>query len=255
MTKSPDSAPAQIADYMRASEMEEARNIQQAMVAVESLRDHPLEFASKYRPAAEVGGDFLDYFWLKDRRLGFYLGDVVGKGLPAALYAALAVGTLRGINKGGERPPSVLELLNERLRMRVVPGRYCSVQYAVFDPASGRLWYANAGLPLPLHISATGCRTLGAGGLPSGLFADAQYEEHTVQLGHGDAVLFSTDGIIEARNGDDDDFGLDRLRELCDRNRGESADGLLARIFGEVDGFMGGARQHDDMTAAVLKLT
>ena len=245
--------PASI-ERLRQLEIEQARSIQRAMVPEEPLRAHPIEFICKLRPVVEVGGDFLDYFWLADRRLGFYLGDVVGKGLPAALYAALAVGTFRGIHKTGAAPTSVLELLNERLRMRVVPGRFCAVQYAVFDPPSGELWYANAGLPLPLHISAAGCRQLGEGGWPSGLFEDARYIQHSVRLAPGDAVLFATDGLLEARNADGEEFGVERLMEVCAQNRNESAEVLLSSIFHAVDAFVVDARQHDDMTAAILKL-
>src|SRR5574337_1114138 len=134
-------------EKVREYEIEEARNIQQAMVPAGPLRARGLEFACKFLPVSEVGGDFLDYFWLMDHRLACYLGDVVGKGLPAAMYAALAVGTLRGIHKTGVPTSSVLELFNERLAMRPVPRRFCSVQYAVFDPLTGELLYANAGLP------------------------------------------------------------------------------------------------------------
>lgn len=242
------------ADKLRQVEIEEARCLQQALVPAEPLRGQALEFACKFRPVVEVGGDFLDYFWLDDHRLGFYLGDVVGKGLPAAMYAALAVGTLRGIKKTGELPTSVLWLLNRRLRMRVPPARYCAVQYAVFDPASRQLWCSNAGLPLPLHIGEGGCAEVGEGGLPSGLFADAEYDQHSVTLNAGDAVLFTTDGIIEAMNPEGESFGLERLIELGGAYRGKSADALLGAVFQAVDVFAAGAPQHDDMTAAVLKL-
>ncbi|MBI1738636.1 MAG: SpoIIE family protein phosphatase, partial [Acidobacteria bacterium] len=129
-------------EQLRALEIEEARNIQQAMVCVESLKMDPVEVVGRFRPVTEVGGDFLDYFPLQDHRLGIYLGDVVGKGLAAAMYAALAMGTIRGIHKSGTPPTAVLAMLNERLRMRVVPGRYCALQYAVYDPATRELSYA-----------------------------------------------------------------------------------------------------------------
>lgn len=249
-----DSQPSAL-DKLRQLEIEEARCLQQSMLPAEPIRAQRVEFACKFRPAVEVGGDFLDYFWLDDARLGFYLGDVVGKGLPAAMYAALAVGTLRGIRKTGAKPPSVLELLNRRLNMRIPPARYCAVQYAVFDPATRELWYSNAGLPRPIHISSSGCVELGGGGLPSGLFADTRYEEYTATLGPGDALLFSTDGITEAQNCGSDEFGIERLLEVCAGCRSQSAGALLASVFEAVDAFARGARQHDDMTAAVLKLT
>jgi serine phosphatase RsbU (regulator of sigma subunit) len=240
-------------EQLRALEIEEARNIQRAMVCVESLRITPTEIASRFRPVKEVGGDFLDYFQLEDQRLGIYLGDVVGKGLAAAMYAALAMGTIRGIHKSGTSPTEVLALLNERLRMRVVPGRYCALQYAVFDPTTLELCYANAALPRPILISPQGCREVGDGGLPSGLFAGAVYDRYAVELQPGDGVLFYTDGIMEARNEAGEDFGPERVLELCARNSAASPDTLLDRLFADVDAFTGEGAAHDDMTAIVLK--
>ncbi len=246
-------SPAEF-EKLRALEIDEARNIQRAMVSVEPLRITPVEIACQFRPATEVGGDFLDYFRLEDRRLGLYLGDVVGKGLAAAMYAALAMGTLRGIHKSGSAPTAVLELMNERLRMRVVPGRYCAVQYAALDPETLQLRYANAALPRPVHISRKDCCELGEGGLPSGLFAGSRYDEYSAQLEPGDAVLFFTDGISEARNSSGDDFGTERVVEVCQKHRSAAADELLARVFDAVDAFAGDAPPHDDMTAIVLKV-
>lgn len=242
-------------ERLRERELEEARSLQQAIIQAEPLRAPKVEFASRFRPYEDVGGDFLDYFSLSDNRLGLYLGDVVGKGLPAAMYAALAVGTMRGIKKTGELPPAVLELLNRRLRMRVPPARYCAVEYAVFDPVSYQLWLSNAGLPKPVLISARNCCELGEGGLPSGLFPDTRYEQFTARLDAGDAVLFLTDGLLEAQNGAGEEFGNERLLEACAKMRGESAESILARLFEAVDAFAGGTHQHDDMTAAVMKLT
>lgn len=239
----------------REYEIEEARAIQQAMLRVEPLRDPPVDLVCKFRPVAEVGGDFLDYFWMADRKLVFFLGDVAGKGLPAALYGALAVGILRGIKKGGEPPASVIEFLNRRLLDRQVPGRYCAVQYALLDPPSRQLRFVNAGLsPRPLHVSATGCGPIGEGGFPCSLFRDAHYIENTVELAVGDSIVFSTDGLVEAENRDSEAFGIERLCEVCLRNRQEPAGTMLERAFEAVDDFVGGARQHDDMAAAVLHI-
>lgn len=242
-------------EQLRAFEIEEARSIQRAMVCVESLRIEPVEIASRFRPVTEVGGDFLDYFRLEDQRLGLYLGDVVGKGLAAAMYAALAMGTIRGIHKSGTAPTTVMALLNERLRMRVVPGRYCALQYAVYDPATRELSYANAALPRPILVSPRGCREVGEGGLPSGLFAGAEYERYSVELQPGEAVLFCTDGILEARNAQEDDFGLERMLAVCAGNAEAGADTLLDKLFAEVDAFTGDGPAHDDMTAIVLKIS
>ncbi len=241
-------------EQVRQFEMEEARDLQRATVPVEPLRAPPVEVANYFRPHSAVGGDFLDYFLLSDRTVGLYLGDVVGKGLPAALYAALAVGTLRGINKTGEPPSGVLELLNRRLRMRCIRGRHCAVQYAVFDPVKRLLSYANGGLPGPLLLSARGCREFSLGGFPLGLFDVARYDAHQVRLDPGDSVLFMTDGLTEAYSPSDEQFGMERLVEVCEQNRAAGAEALLHHIFAALEVFVAGHPQHDDMAAAVLKL-
>jgi sigma-B regulation protein RsbU (phosphoserine phosphatase) len=118
--------------------LEEARSIQSLMLPTDALHAGLIEICHGFQPVAAVGGDFLDYFELPDGTIGLYLGDVSGKGLPAALYAALAVGTLRGIHKTGQSPAAVMSMFNRRLMMRGVPKRYAAMQYAVYDPGRGR---------------------------------------------------------------------------------------------------------------------
>ncbi len=248
-----DGMDAEALRQLRFSELEEARILQSYLLPGGALRSDSIEFVSRFQPVAEVGGDFLDYFWLSDRRLGVYLGDVVGKGLAAAMYAALTVGTLRGIHKTGSPPTQVLALLNRRMRTRAIPGRFSAVQYAVYDPGSRELFYANAGLPRPIHITANGCTEVGEGGLPSGLFDDARYDEHIVRLAPGDAVLFATDGLIEAHNAARDEFGIERVIQVCSQNHSGPPDLLLDRLFESLLEFTGGTAPHDDMTAALLK--
>ena len=242
-------------EQLRAYEIEEARSLQRAMIPTEPLCGERFEFASRFRPAASVGGDFLDYFALSDGTVGFYVGDVVGKGLPAALYAALAVGTLRGIHKTGELPVQVLELLNRRLRTRHIPRRFCSLQYGVFDPATRQLRYANAGLPLPIHISPEGCRALGGGGNPAGMFEDPSYFAESVQLAAGDAVLFFSDGLSEAHSPDGLEFGPERLDSICRHQRHTGVEEILDAVFEALQEFVGSRRQQDDIAAAALKVS
>jgi sigma-B regulation protein RsbU (phosphoserine phosphatase) len=241
-------------EQLLAIELEEARMIQQAMVNGERIRRDHFEAAVLFRPAREVGGDFLDYFTLSDGALGIYVGDVVGKGLAAAMYAALAVGTLRGLNKSGTAPAEVLALLNQRLRMRVVPGRFCAVIYAVLDPATLVLRYANAGLPRPVHISSEGCHPAGEGGIPAGMFGDTQYDGNVLRLAPGDTVLFSTDGLFEAQGASGEQFGEARMLDLCAQHRRAAPEELLATILDAVDTHCGDSAQHDDVTALALRV-
>lgn len=182
------------------------------------------------------------------------MGDVVGKGLIAAMYASLVMGTIRGINKTGETTASVLQLLNKRLRVRPVPGRYSSTFYALFDPLSGELTFSNAGVPFPLLVSAAGCHPLGEGGFPSGMFGGVSYEIHRAHLNPGDTVLFATDGLHELRNEKDEDLSWGKLGEIWTQCRCKSADESLDFLFDEVQSFSGGGRRHDDITAIALKV-
>jgi sigma-B regulation protein RsbU (phosphoserine phosphatase) len=241
-----------IIEKLREEELEEARAIQSVMLPVESLRAGAAMISHEFQPIAAVGGDFLDYFQLTDGSTGLYLGDVSGKGLPAALYAALAVGTLRGVHKTGTAPHDVLATLNRRLMIRGMPRRHTAIQYAVFDPHSHELRIASAGMPGPLHLRRNGCRILELDGIPPGLFAATNYETLTLRLQPGDSVFFCTDGITDAFDHKGDQFGIERLQELCDAERRASPTELLVRIFAAVANFACGQEQHDDMAAAVF---
>ena len=233
---------------------DEARLIQDSLLPTGTLRGAGFEVAFRFSPLGEVGGDFADFFQLPSGLVGLYMGDVVGKGLIAAMYAALVMGTIRGINKTGEDTATVLQLLNRRLRVRPVPGRYSSTIYALFDPFSGELTFSNACVPLPLLVSAAGCRSLGEGGFPSGMFSGAEYEIHSVHLSPGDTVLFATDGLHELLNEQGDDLSWGKLDEIWKQCRCRSADESLDFLFDEVQSFSGSGQRHDDITAIALKV-
>ncbi len=239
-------------EKLREEELEEARAIQSVMLPAESLRAGAVMISHEFQPLAAVGGDFLDYFELTDGRVGLYLGDVSGKGLPAALYAALAVGTLRGVHKTGTSSHDVLATLNRRLMIRGLPRRHTAIQYAVFDPRSHDLQVPSAGMPGPFHLSASGCRNLKLSGVPPGLFAAASYETLTLRLQAGDSVLFCTDGITDAFARKEDQFGIERLQAVCDAQRIASPTVLLERLFAAVESFCCGQEQQDDMAAALF---
>jgi phosphoserine phosphatase RsbU/P len=164
---------------------DEARLIQDSLQPGGTLRGGAFEIAFRFAPLGEAGGDFAGFFCLPNGLEGIYMADVVGKGLIAAIYASLVMVTIRGINKAAEDIAAVLGLLNKRLRVRPVPGRFSCMIYALFNLASGQLNFSNAGAPLPLLVSRNGCRSLGEGGFPSGMFADASYEIPTVLASAG----------------------------------------------------------------------
>lgn len=243
-------------EKIREEELEEARALQSMMMPAASLRTGMVVVSHECQPVATVGGDFLDYFELTDGSVGIYLGDVCGKGLPAALYAALTVGTLRGVHKTGQTPDAVVSLLNKRLLLRGTPRRHCALQYAVFDPGNCGMRITSAGMPTPLHLSMRDhCRFLDIGGIPPGMFAAAKYETSSIRMAPGDSVLFFTDGITDARNACDEEFGSDRLLALCEAHRDLSPNELLEQIFSCIESFTRGQEQYDDMAAAVLRLS
>jgi phosphoserine phosphatase RsbU/P len=236
------------------AERDEARQIQYSLLPAGDLKGEGFEIACRFAPLAEVGGDFADFFNLPDGHAGIYVGDVVGKGLPAAMYSALVMGMLRGINKTGEDTASVLALLNKRLLVRPVSGRYAATLYALYDPATLKLTFSNAGLPYPLHASASGCKPLGLGGIPSGLFPGSSYDLHTIQLAPGDAVLFATDGLHELQNREGADFSWERLSEIWQSCQRRAASESLKILLEEAMAYSEGGRYHDDITAVVLKV-
>lgn len=244
-------APASV-EKLRESELEEARAIQSVMLPGQQLCTRGVSIHHQFQPVAAVGGDFLDYFELSDGTFGLYLGDVSGKGLPAAMYAALAVGTLRGVHKTGQSPSIVLSTLNRRLLVRGVPSRYSATQYAVFDPTTRKMSICSAGMPGPLHLGSKCCRVLEIPGMPPGLFPDIDYESATIVLEPGDSVVFCTDGITDAFNMESEPFGLERLRAVCDANLRARPAELLRSMFSAVEDFTRGRKQHDDMAAAVF---
>jgi sigma-B regulation protein RsbU (phosphoserine phosphatase) len=170
------------------------------------------------------------------------------------MYAALAVGTLRGVHKTGQSPANVLSTLNRRLMLRGASRRHAAMQYALFDPRAREMQIASAGMPGPFHLSAQGCRLLEIRGIPPGLFdPSVTYDTSKITIESGDSVLFFTDGISDAFNTDGESFGLERLLAVCETYPHSAPPELLGYIFSEVERFTRGQTQHDDMAAAVFR--
>jgi phosphoserine phosphatase RsbU/P len=242
-----------VIEKLREQELEEARVIQGVMLPAQPLRAEGILISHEFQPVTEVGGDYLDYFHLSDGTIGLYLGDVSGKGLPAALYAALAVGTLRGIHKTGMMPGRVVSLLNQRLLLRGIPGRHTAIQYALFDPSTGEMRIVSAGMPGPLLLRGNTCSTLKVAGIPPGLFPHVEYDEFKIQLQAGDSLLFFTDGLTDARSIDGEEFDEARLHKACLEYSTNSPLELLGHIFCAIQKFAADVRQFDDMTATLFQ--
>jgi sigma-B regulation protein RsbU (phosphoserine phosphatase) len=236
------------------NDMREAHCIQASLLPTGAMQDESFEIAFRYIPFSEVGGDFADFFRLPDGLIGIYLGDVVGKGLPAAMYGSLVMGAFRGIRKTGAHTADVLALLNGTLMQRPLEGRFCSTLYALFNPATRELTFSNAGLPMPLLASENECRPLGEGGLPSGLFPVANYGQHTVLLSPGDSVLCATDGLHESCNYEGAEFCSDQMARTWAQCRCKSAEASLDYLLNRFHAFSEDGGRLDDVTAVVLTI-
>jgi len=230
-----------------------ARRIQQASLPKTLPVLEGWEIAPHYRPAREVGGDFYDVLELEDGQFGLVVGDATGKGVPAALVMATTCGMLRAAANSSNSPGEVLERVNEALSARIPPSMFVTCFYAVLDPESGRLLYANAGHDLPyLRRGGGDAEELRARGMPLGLMPGMSYEEGDNYLREGDSVLFYSDGLVEARNPHREMFGFPRLRILIAGHNKERS--LANFLMEELWSFTGeGWEQEDDITLLTLE--
>ena len=182
-------------------ELRVARSIQQASLPKEVPELEGWEIYPLYRPAREVGGDFYDFFELEDGRLGIVVGDATGKGVPAALVMASARSMLRAVAQASDSPGDVLRRVNDPLATDIPPNMFVTCFYAILDPKSGSLTYANAGHDLPyLHRHSGAAEELRARGMPLGLMPGMGYEEKQTILEAGEAALLYSDGLVEAHD-------------------------------------------------------
>src|SRR3712207_6013236 len=232
-------------------ELHVARLIQQQFLPKE-LPDLPgWHVAAHYQPAREVGGDFYDFLNLPGGQLGVVIGDVTDKGVPAALVMATTHSILRAEAARLVAPGDVLRRANALLIQEMPPHMFVTCLFAVLDPASGRLRFANAGQDLPYLRTAEGVVELRATGMPLGLLPDMDYEEKEVFLEPGQEVLLHSDGVVEAHDPDREMFGFPRLKQLVTEpvTGGE----LIDRVLTDLSRFTGPAwEQEDDITLVAL---
>jgi predicted ester cyclase len=231
-----------------------ARSIQQASLPKEVPQLEGWQIAPHYQPAREVGGDFYDFHLLSEGRLGLVTGDATGKGVPAALVMSTTCGMLQLAAQSLEvsSPGEVLSRVNETLLARIPLNTFVTCFYAVLDPESGTLRYANAGHDLPYLWHGGDCEELRARGMPMGLMPGMSYEEGEVSLREGDSVLFYSDGLVEAHDPKGEMFGFPRLRTHVAEHGEERSLGNL--LLEELYSFVGeGWEQEDDITLLTLK--
>lgn len=205
-------------------------------------------------PCRAIGGDFFEYLDLPTGAFGLALGDIAGKGPPAALLAAILQGMLAGQAHSSPSPRELMGRINHGLLARGLDSRYATAFYGQLTPG-GAFTYCNAGHNPPFVIGTSGVRRLDVGGMIVGLFPEAEYEEETIQLSPGDDILVFSDGVSEAASRDGEEFGEERIGEIAQKLTGHSAADLVEAVLGAVREFTRGAAQSDDITAVVLKYT
>ena len=213
------------------------------------------EVASRFVPARQIGGDLYDFLKYSGHGVtGIAIGDVSGKGAPAAIYAALVSGIMRSHAMEEPHAAHMLEAINLSLAERPIDGQYVSVIYAVWDDNQKTLQLANSGLPRPLHCRNGKAEEVQATGLPIGLFPGATYEDLTLKCQRGDFFLFFSDGILDATSAKGDMFGRHRVQKIVEAHCNSSAEELVDAIFTAVSDHAEGVEAFDDQTIVALKV-
>lgn len=213
-----------------------------------------LEVALRFHPARELGGDLYDFLTYGKERHVLAVGDVSGKGAPAALYGAMAMGILRSLAPQRLSPPQLLKRLSLILLERKIEGHFITLTYAIWEPRAKTLRLANAGMPLPLLVRNGQTRTIRVEGIPLGLLEHAEYQDQLVKLESGDLIAMFSDGIVEAANTKHEEFGPRRLENVLRRNSHRPPGEIIASLFDEVREFEQGRPPRDDQTIVLIRV-
>jgi sigma-B regulation protein RsbU (phosphoserine phosphatase) len=224
-----------------------------------------VDFAAASVPARRIGGDYYDFVELRDRGIGIALADVSGKGVAAALIMSVVQASLRIISSEGDvRPPRLLARMNQFVYRSTPASKYATFFYAELDEPRRHLRYVNAGHNAPYLLRASRrspadsapaeIEQLSVGGTVVGMFPEIGYEEATVELCPGDVLLAFTDGVPEAHNPENEEFGEERLQQLLRQTAHLPADEISARISAEMKTWIRDAEQYDDLTFIVMKV-
>jgi serine phosphatase RsbU (regulator of sigma subunit)/anti-sigma regulatory factor (Ser/Thr protein kinase) len=233
-------------------ELEVAKLIQQNFLPKQLPELNGWQVAAYYRPAREVGGDFYDVIPLPEGKVGFVIGDVTDKGVPAALVMAATRSVLRASAQRLVEPGEVLERVNEHLCPDMPEKMFVTCLYGVLDPESGHFRFANAGHDLPYVKTAEGSEELRARGMPLGLMPGMRYEEKETVLQPGESLLLHSDGVVEAHDPNGEMFGFPRLKQAVADYPGGGE--LIDRVLVDVQAHLGpAAEQEDDITMVTLQ--
>ena len=244
------------------NEVRFAQRVQMALLpAGPPKRLKGVDVAAAFSPARELGGDFHDYLSPDANTFVVTLGDVSGKGVPAALYSAFAAELVRGRTfrrrylPDRSSPAGILSSVNTILHQRQLEEYYCTLVYAVFDLKRRVLTMANSGLPYPVRWSEGVCAQIELPGVPLGSFQGSTYDEVTLALHPGDVYVFYSDGVSEAMNDAGGEFTSERIIEVVNSSVQLPAAKIVEALVAAVEEWRAGAPPKDDMTAVVLKIT
>ena len=236
------------------NELHVASQMQQSILPTIFPERPDCQVFGNMEPAREVGGDFFDVISLENGRLGLAIADVSDKGVPAALFMMSSRTLLKGAAIGDSNPGTVLAEANRLLEQENEASLFVTMFYGVFDPASGSLVYANGGHNPPLILHPDGGSTLlpSTEGIALGLLPDFDYEQKETLLSPGDTLVLYTDGVTEAMNSDDEEFGLERLRTVLSEAPREDVRAANQAVFAAVSEFAGERPQFDDITCVTM---
>ena len=236
------------------NELDIASQMQQSILPTEFPNMPGCQVYGNMEPARNVGGDFFDVLRLENGKIGLAIADVSDKGVPAALFMMSSRTLLKGAAIGNSEPGEVLREVNDLLHENNETVMFVTLLYAVYDPATGEFSYANGGHNTPVIVHADGSSTLLplTGGIALGVVPDLEYSRETVTLEPGDTVVLYTDGVTEAMNEEDEEFGTDRLCEIFVGMNPDDSKDLNMKVFEAVHAFAGDTPQSDDITCLTL---
>ena len=231
-----------------------ARELQGRLLPQTSPQLAHLDVAAKFVPARTIGGDLYDFIPYSMSRLGIVIGDVSGKGAPAAIYAALVSGIIRSHAPIEPAPAEMLSAVNLSLAERRIEAQFVSIIYAVWDDAHRTLTVSNSGLPRPVYMHGGKLEVIEATGLPLGLFDEAEYDEFQFRMKPGDMFVLFSDGILDARNRKGELFGRGQVEKIVADCSGISAASLVEILFKAVADHSAGVETFDDQTVVVIRV-
>jgi phosphoserine phosphatase RsbU/P len=231
-----------------------ARELQGRLLPPSNPKLAHLDVAAKFVPARTIGGDLYDFIPYSLSRLGIVIGDVSGKGAPAAIYAALVSGIIRSHAPIEPAPGEMLAAVNLSLAERRIEAQFVSIIYAVWDDQHRTLTVSNSGLPRPIYVHGGKNEVIEATGLPLGLFDEAEYDEFQFRMKPGEMFVFFSDGILDARNRKGELFGRGRVESIVSECAEKSASCVVDSLFQAVAEHSAGVETFDDQTVVAIKV-